>query len=57
MNAKLEKLWYQTHSDFRLTLNGQRCVLVCRKGMTQPVALTDLTEQEVADRLPKRGAA
>lgn len=51
--SELNAIWNATHRDFRGVLDGVRTILVCRKGATVIVALADLTEAEVAARLPR----
>lgn len=45
-------IYRHTHADFKGSLNGEPSILVCRSGATQLVPLDDLTEAEVAERLP-----
>lgn len=50
--AKLNAIWRATHRDFKGKLDGERSILVYRKG-TCLVLLKDLTDAEIADKLPK----
>ncbi len=53
-DKKLDLVWKRTHSDFKGTYNGVRTIMVYRNGTTI-VPLTELTDKEIADRLPKQG--
>ena len=57
--ADLDLIWRATHSDFRVTYGNDRCILICRQGITTLVALTDMTDDEFADKIAyaKRWAA
>lgn len=50
---KLAAIWKDTHADFRGHLEGQRSIMVYRNG-TCLVLLNDLTDAEIADKLPAR---
>ena len=52
---KLDLVWKHTHRDFKGTIDGVRTIMVFRNGSVL-VCLEDLTEQEIADRLPKKAA-
>lgn len=52
-DQQLEAVWRATHRDFKGTHEGERTIMVYRAG-TCLVRLTDLTEQEITDRLPKK---
>lgn len=50
----LEMIYRNTHSDYKGVLpDGTRVILVCR-GATCLVTLEELTDDEIAQRLPKR---
>jgi hypothetical protein len=51
---KLLAIWRNTHADFKGKIDGKACILVLREGGTHSVPLTDLTDEEIADKLPKR---
>lgn len=51
--AKLAVVWGRTHKDYRGKVEGKKAILVLRKGGTTLVPLTDLTDKEIADRMPK----
>jgi len=55
-DQKLRAVWQGTHRDYKGTINGQRHILVLRKGGTASVPLTDLTDDEINSRLPRRQA-
>ena len=50
----LKLIYRHTHPDFksRSSIFGGKSILVLRNGATCLVALNDLTEQEIQDRLP-----
>jgi hypothetical protein len=50
---KLVAIWRNTHADFKGKIDGKACILVLREGGTHSVPLTDLTDDEIADKLPK----
>jgi hypothetical protein len=50
---QLKKIYATTHRDFKGNINGVKTIMVCRQGGTCIVALSDLTDAEIADRLPK----
>jgi len=50
---QLNTIWRTTHRDFKGTFNGERTIMVYRNSSCL-VRLEDLTEREIADRLPKR---
>lgn len=51
--AALAVIWRNTHRDFKGTLeDGTKSILIYRQG-TCLVPLEALTDQEIADRLPK----
>lgn len=54
---KLDTIFNSTHSDFKGAFGSDRYLLVCRKGATVPVFLPNLTDAEIAARLPARCAA
>jgi hypothetical protein len=54
--ANLERVWRNTHSDYRGSINGTRNVLVLREGGTTLVPLDCLTCEEIARMLPKSAA-
>jgi hypothetical protein len=47
-----ELIYNTTHTDFRGVWNGERYILTCRSGATSMVYLTEMTDTEIADRLP-----
>ena len=49
---KLALVWKHTHSDFKGKLDGERTIMVFRNGSCL-VALDDLTDAEIEDKLPK----
>ena len=49
---KLKLVWKNTHNDFRGKIDGVKTILVYRNGTTL-VALNDLTDKEINDKLPK----
>jgi hypothetical protein len=51
---KLAAIWRNTHADFKGKIDGKACILVLREGGTRSVPLTDLTDDEIAAKLPKR---
>ena len=52
--AKLEAVWHATHRDYKgRDANGVRAIMVLRDGGSVIVPLFDLTDAEIADRLPK----
>jgi hypothetical protein len=51
---KLAAIWRNTHADFKGKIDGKACILVLREGGTHSVPLTDLTDEEIAHKLPKR---
>jgi hypothetical protein len=51
---KLLAIWRNTHADFKGKIDGKACILVLREGGTHSVPLSDLTDEEIAYKLPKR---
>jgi hypothetical protein len=51
---QLAKVYSNTHRDYKGVFNGVKTIMVCRDGGTCLIALADLTDKEIADRLPKR---
>jgi ribosomal protein S6E (S10) len=51
--AKLELIWKRCHNDFKGKIDGVRTIMTYRNG-TCLVALDDLTDAEIADKLPKQ---
>ncbi|UDF29358.1 UNVERIFIED_ORG: hypothetical protein LHK14_17870 [Roseateles sp. XES5] len=49
---QLDAVYRHTHSDFKGHIDGRRTIMVYRNG-TCLVFLEDLTEAEIAERLPK----
>lgn len=49
---QLDLIYRKTHSDFKGIIDGRKTMLVYRNG-TCLVYLDDLTDKEIADRLPK----
>jgi hypothetical protein len=50
---KLAAIWRNTHADFKGKIDGKAHILVLREGGTHSVPLTDLTDDEIAYKLPK----
>jgi hypothetical protein len=50
--AKLELIWKRCHNDYKGKLDGVRTIMTYRNG-TCLVALDDLTDAEIEDKLPK----
>ena len=48
----LKAIWSKTHKDFKDKLDGKKTILTWRNGTTL-VFLEDLTDKEIADKLPK----
>jgi hypothetical protein len=53
-DQKLAVIWRSTHADFKGRIDGERHILVLREGGTHSVPLTDLTDEEIEYKLPKR---
>lgn len=51
--SKFDRVWYATHSDFRMMIDGRQCILVCRQGATVPAFLDQMSDDEINARLPK----
>ena len=51
-DEKLKLIWKTTHKDFKGKIGLDKYILVYRNG-TCMVKLTDLTDEEINDRLPK----
>jgi hypothetical protein len=51
----LKAIWAATHRDFKGTFAGGKTVMIMRDGSTRLVRLSDLTDAEIAARLPKKG--
>jgi len=51
--SKIEQVWYAVHGDFKLTIDGRRCVLVCKAGATVPAFLDAMSDDELSAFLPK----
>lgn len=49
---QLAAVWSATHRDYKGHIEGRRTIMVNRGG-TRLVYLDDLTDQEIADRLPR----
>lgn len=49
---KLKAVYRHTHPDFKGEIDGIKTIMVFRNGSCL-VALDDLTDKEIADRLPK----
>lgn len=47
----LERIWRQTHRDYRSSTNGVRKILVLRQGGTCLVPLECLTDDEIKRKL------
>lgn len=53
-SAALDRIWKQTHRDYKgIRADGTKAILVLRNGGTHSVPLTELTEQEIAERTRK----
>lgn len=50
-DQKLALIYRHTHKDYKGTIHGCKTIMVCR-GSTTLVAMTELTDAEIADRLP-----
>lgn len=50
---KLKLIWRHCHRDFKGMMDGVRTVMTYRNG-TCLVALNDLTDAEIEDKLPKQ---
>lgn len=50
---KLAKVWTATHRDYKGVIDGKKTIMVFRNG-TQLVPLDDLTNAEIAGRLPAK---
>jgi len=48
----LAMIYRHTHRDFKGSYDGVKTIMVCRGGASCVVSLDELTEAEVADRLP-----
>jgi hypothetical protein len=46
-------VWSRTHRDYKGIVAGHRCALILRNGGTQSVPLSQWTDAELADHLPK----
>lgn len=53
---KLDAVYRHTHQDFKGEINGVRTIMVYRNGTTL-VALDDLTDIEIENRLPRKATA
>jgi hypothetical protein len=51
-SAKLELIWKRCHNDYKGKIDGVRTIMTYRNG-TCLVGLDDLTDAEIADKLPK----
>jgi len=51
-DKKLAAVWKHKHRDYKGRIDGVRYVMVYRNG-TMSVPLTDLTDAEIEDALPK----
>lgn len=51
----LRAIWAATHRDFKGSFAGERTIMLMRNGGTTLVRLHDLTDDEIAARLPKKG--
>lgn len=49
---QIDAIWRKTPADYKGHWNGERSIMVYRQG-TCLILLKDLTEEEIADRLPK----
>lgn len=56
-SQKLDTIYAAAHSDFKGSFGADRYLLVCRNGATVPVCLPNLTDTEIAARLPMGRAA
>lgn len=53
--ADLRAIWARTHRDFKGSFAGERTIMIMRNGGTTLVRLHDLTDDEIARLLPKKG--
>lgn len=51
-DQQLALIYRHTHADYKGRSNGYRCILVLRVGGTHSVPLSDLTDAEIASKLP-----
>lgn len=51
--TKIDRVWYTVHSVFKMTIEGRRCVLVCKAGATVPAFLDDMNDSELDALLPR----
>jgi hypothetical protein len=49
---KLKLIYLHTHRDYKGRIDGHPAILVLREGGTHSVPMTELTDAEIADRLP-----
>lgn len=49
----LNAIWRYTHKDYRGMIDGERTILTLRQGGTTLVCLKDLTDEEIARKLPR----
>lgn len=49
--ALIKNVWRNTHKDYKGTYNGIRTIMVLRNGTPTLVALSDLTDEEIASRI------
>lgn len=49
----LRLIWNKTHKDYKGNTDGNKSILVLRKGGTHSVPLSDLADDEIKDMLPR----
>jgi hypothetical protein len=49
---QLRLIWRHTHRDFKGKVDGHKCIIFCRADGTHLVDLRDITDQEIAQRIP-----
>jgi hypothetical protein len=54
--AALAKIWRETHRDFKGKMDGVKTVMVLRGGGSTLVALDDLTDAEISNRVKEYAA-
>lgn len=54
LDIRLSNVWAATHEDYRAVIDGRCHILVGRAGVTTLVPLGELTDAEIASRLPRK---
>lgn len=50
--AALKTIWKKTHRDYKgIRADGTKAILVLRNGGTHSVPLTELTDEEISERI------